>query len=59
LFTTFERLGIQGTDIPGRGLGLALAQTYAKAMQTDITVASELGKGSRFALLLQRVAAPD
>lgn len=59
LFTPFERLGIQGTDIPGRGLGLALAQTYAKAMQTDITVASELGKGSRFALLLQRVAAPD
>jgi len=59
LFTPFERLGVQGTDIPGRGLGLALAQTYAKAMQTEITVASELGKGSRFALLLQRVAAPD
>lgn len=59
LFVPFERLGVQGTDIPGRGLGLALAQTYAKAMQTEITVASELGRGSRFALLLQQVAAPD
>jgi signal transduction histidine kinase len=59
LFVPFERLGVQGTDIPGRGLGLALAQTYAKAMQTEIEVVSERGRGSRFALLLQRVATAD
>ena len=59
LFVPFERLGIQATDIPGRGLGLALAKTYADAMQIEITVTSEPGKGSHFGLIVQRVAPPD
>jgi PAS domain S-box-containing protein len=59
IFTPFERLGIQGTEIPGRGLGLALANTYAQAMQTEITVESNPGSGSCFALLLQRVVVAD
>jgi signal transduction histidine kinase len=59
LFMPFERLGIQATDIPGRGLGLALAKAYVDAMQAKIEVISEPRQGSSFAVILQRTAVPD
>lgn len=59
LFVPFERLGIQATDIPGRGLGLALAKAYIDAMQATLEVTSEPGRGSCFAVILQRTAVPN
>ncbi|BAU42392.1 response regulator [Leptolyngbya sp. O-77] len=48
----------------GTGLGLAIAQRFCQMMGGDITVSSELGKGSTFTMTLPQVvhhpdAAPD
>jgi len=37
---------------PGHGFGLAIARDLARAMEGDLTVASEPGQGSRFILSL-------
>jgi signal transduction histidine kinase len=39
----------------GVGLGLAISRELARTMQGDLTVHSELGKGTRFTLALPRV----
>jgi signal transduction histidine kinase len=44
-------------DITGSGLGLALAREVARLHGGDITVESELNKGSRFVLTLPGVEA--
>jgi signal transduction histidine kinase len=41
----------------GAGLGLSIAQEIAASHNGTLTVASELGRGSRFTLTLPRVAA--
>lgn len=51
VFTPFEQERRSGTsDIPGTGLGLAISRNVARKMGGDITVESELGKGSAFTI---------
>lgn len=52
LFQPFERLH---KGIEGIGLGLTISRQLAQAMGGDIHVASELGTGSTFTLVLPRV----
>jgi signal transduction histidine kinase len=50
VFELFRRAGEQ--DKPGEGIGLAHVRTLIRDLGGDITVASELGKGSTFKLTL-------
>jgi CheY-like chemotaxis protein len=48
LFVPFARLGAEQTNVEGTGLGLALSQRLAQAMNGTLTVESEVGRGSTF-----------
>lgn len=53
LFSRFSRVGREETQgIPGTGLGLYLSRQGARLLGGDITVSSELGRGSSFRLVL-------
>jgi PAS domain S-box-containing protein len=58
IFTPFERLGAEQTDVEGTGIGLALSLRLAEAMGGTINVQSTLGEGSTFTLELPRVEGP-
>ncbi|MDH5546265.1 MAG: response regulator [Gammaproteobacteria bacterium] len=51
LFTAFERLGAEKTDIEGTGIGLLITKNIAEMMGGEIEVESELGRGSAFSLI--------
>ena len=51
LFEEFRRLQTAG-DERGIGIGLAISRTIARALDGDVTVESEVGRGSTFALWL-------
>ncbi len=53
LFTPFQQTqsGLQSGQ--GTGLGVALCQQYIKEMGGDLTVESELGRGTRFSFTIQ------
>jgi len=55
IFEPFVQLhaGLTGTE-RGTGLGLAISRDLARAMEGDLTVASESGVGSSFTLALPR-----
>ena len=59
LFTPFDRLGAEQTGIEGTGLGLALAQRLAEAMQGGIGVTSDAGIGSDFWVELPLAETPE
>jgi CheY-like chemotaxis protein/nitrogen-specific signal transduction histidine kinase len=48
LFTPFQRLGAEKTDVEGVGLGLALSKRLVELMNGVIGVQSSFGKGSTF-----------
>jgi len=50
LFTPFERLGAEGGDIEGTGVGLALSRALSQQMGGSLNVFSEAGHGSTFTL---------
>lgn len=47
---------IVDSQVPGDGLGLALAKSFAEAMGGRLTVVSEVGKGTSFTIHLPAVA---
>ncbi len=55
LFNPFERLGEETGCEEGTGIGLALSQSLAMLMGSEIKVESEEGQGSEFSLRLQRI----
>ncbi len=52
LFTPFERLGAESSDIEGVGLGLAVSKRLIEAMDGTIHASSTLGKETTFTLRL-------
>ena len=54
LFTPFDRLDAESSDVEGTGLGLALSRSLAEAMGGSLDASSELGAGSTFELRLTR-----
>lgn len=48
VFTPFERLGAEWTDVEGSGVGLSLTKTLVQALGGSIGVSSALGAGSAF-----------
>ena len=48
LFTPFNRLGAENSDIEGTGIGLVISRQLLKSMQGDIGAISHLGEGSTF-----------
>lgn len=48
VFTPFERLGAEGSDVEGTGVGLSLTRTLVGALGGRIGVESEFGRGSTF-----------
>ncbi len=55
LFSPFERLGAELTDIEGSGMGLALSRQLAEAMGGELDFESQVGVGSTFWLELPLV----
>jgi PAS domain S-box-containing protein len=58
LFTPFDRLGAELTDIQGTGMGLALSKRLTEAMGGTLTADSIEGKGSSFTVELARAEDP-
>lgn len=56
IFTEFTRLGAIETE--GLGLGLAIVERIARLLDLELSVASRLGRGSRFSISLPAVAPP-
>lgn len=52
IFHRFHRLGDHLTRTQGPGLGLPIARALAQRMAGDVSVSSDVGRGSRFTLTL-------
>ena len=58
LFTPFERLGAEHTDVEGSGMGLALSKRLVESQRGELGVESVPGSGSTFWVDLPVAAAP-
>ena len=58
MFTPFERLGADRTDVEGTGIGLALSRRLAEAMGGTLDVETVYGQGSTFWVELPVVEGP-
>jgi CheY-like chemotaxis protein len=58
LFEPFERLGAEATGVEGTGLGLTVSRGLVEAMGGSILVQSEVGRGTTFAIELERARQP-
>lgn len=52
LFQPFNRLGAQGTEVEGTGIGLTITKNLVELMNGELTLESEVGKGSSFTIQL-------
>lgn len=55
IFERFYRIGGPANTHPGTGIGLAIVREFTQAQQGFVTVESEVGAGTEFALHLQLV----
>jgi signal transduction histidine kinase len=58
LFTPFDRLGAEQTEVEGTGLGLSLSKRLVEAMGGRLLVESRPGDGATFIVELAAAAAP-
>ncbi|HET7793336.1 MAG TPA: PAS domain-containing protein [Rhizobacter sp.] len=56
LFEPFNRLGLEREGIEGTGIGLAVVKALALHMRGEVTVNSQPGRGSTFAVRLPRAS---
>jgi CheY-like chemotaxis protein len=59
LFAPFDRLGREGGEVEGTGLGLSLSKVLAEAMGGTITAAPNDGQGTTFTLTLEASPSSD
>lgn len=58
LFAPFDRLGMEGSEIEGTGLGLSLCKGLVESMRGTIEARPNPGGGSIFTVMLQRAEPP-
>jgi CheY-like chemotaxis protein/anti-sigma regulatory factor (Ser/Thr protein kinase) len=59
LFSPFDRLGAEESQVEGTGLGLALSKSLCEAMSGSLSVKSVVGTGSRFWVDLPVAEGPE